>query len=166
MGQELPDGPDTTSPNTVTEANFMSQMSRYVALSLERRALEAKLKLVEADLGALDEPLRMQMAEHGVSNMRAGGLTVYINRQLWAGGAKVEVTQPDGTVAVVNDRQITCDALIAAGQGQFVEPSFNVNTVSAWVRELPQDDNGAPILPPELVGKISVAERYQLRTRK
>lgn len=163
-----PDGLRTAGDNPfiVTAANFTHQLARFVLLAQIERKLKSDLETVTAAKERLDEPLREQMAELGMQNTRINGLTVYVNRQLWAGAAKVEVVQPDGSVAIVSDRQTTCDALIESGQAQFVEPGFNTNTVSAWIRELPQDDQGMPILPPELVGRISVTERYQLRTRK
>lgn len=150
-----------------TVPNFKNKLALFVELDQRRRELDRNLKETTARLDALEEPLREEMSELGMANTRVNGLTVYIHRQLWASAAKREVTLPDGTTEMVGDNEAACDALIAAGHAEFVHPAFNTNTVSAWVRELPEDEEtGMPILPPEVQGKLSVTARYSLRTRK
>lgn len=154
------------NPNKVTATNFVAQMARYASFVKQKRELDTQLKLIQATLDALEEPLLEQMAENGMQSMRVAGMTLYILPQLWAGAVMREVTLPDGTIAVVGNKQETCDALIEVGQAQFVEPSFNVQTVSAWVREFPKDDTGMPILPPEVAGHINVRQVFRLAARK
>lgn len=143
----------------------MSQMGRYAEHIIRKRELEAELRLIEATLETLEEPLLERMATNGMQSMRVKGITLYILPQIWAGAVMREVTLGDGTTAMVGNKQETCDALIAIGQAQFVEPNFNVQTVSAYVREFPRDDKGMPILPPELAGHIRVTQKFKLGAR-
>lgn len=146
---------------------FQEKLARFVFLEQERRDLEAKLKTNAAEAGLLEEPLLEQFSELGMSNARVSGLTVYIHSQLWAGAAKKEVELADGTTEIVGDAETTCQALIEAGLGEFVKPGFNVMTVSAWARELPvNEETGLPVLPPEMVGRITLTRKFSLRTRR
>ncbi len=153
---------DNDAVTAVTRENFTEQMARFSALTGEKRRLESELRKVQAALDALEQPLLDEMSEQGMQSMRIGGYNLHIRGQLWAGVVQVE--QPDGTFAA--DKELTCDALVEAGQGHFVERGFNVNSVSSYIRDLPQDDRGMPILPPELDGKIRVYQRFALRAMK
>ena len=170
MANEEPlpfEGQDDTASAKVKKMTFQEKLARFSELAREERELEKKLKKVEAEMAALEEPLKDQFSDLGMSNARVGGLTIYLHTQLWAGAAKREIVNADGTVSVVGDAETTCEALIEAGLAEFVKPNFNVNTLSAWVRELPEDQaTGLPILPPELEGKISITKKYSLRTRQ
>ena len=148
------------------ERPFQERLQAFVSLSNEKRDLEARLKRTVASLDDLESTLLSEMGNLGMSNARMDGLTVYIHRQLWARAAQHEETTPDGNVVLVSDPIETCNALVEAGLGDFVHPAFNTNTVSAWVRELPRDLDGQPILPPELQGRITVREDFSLRTRR
>lgn len=142
------------------EPTYTGRIKRFSLLEIRKRRLKERLERVEAELDALSEVLKEDFSELGQSSARIGGYTHYLHRQWWAGAVK----GADGE----GDYATSCAALDEAGLGDMVQPRFNVMTLSAWVRELPRDQDGlgAPILPPELVGKISVVEKTDIRTRK
>lgn len=144
-----------TVPSTYTE-----RIKRFAALDIQKRHLKERLEKVEKEMDELQPVLLEDYAELGQSSAKIGGYTVYLYNQWWAGAVK----GPDGE----GDYETSCAALDEAGLGDMVQPRFNVMTLSAWVRELPRDQDGlgAPILPPELVGKISVVQKTDIRTRK
>ena len=83
------------------------------------------------------------------------GRTVFLRSQLWAGAEKGEDGETDYASA--------CEALELAGQSQFVHPTFHAGAVSAWVRDLPTDEETMmPILPDVLRGKLRVTRRWSL----
>jgi hypothetical protein len=148
-------------------SSFQQELAEFTALDKKRREIELELKEIAAKQDLLEEKLKDRFTQVGVQHVRIDGLTVYLQRQIWAGAVKRTIVLPDGTQDEVGDPQTTCDALIAAGHAEFVKQGFNVQTVSAWVRELPIDEEtGDPILPPELVGKINITNVWRVRTRK
>lgn len=141
----------------------MKMAKDYAELTLEKRRLEAEANELSKQCAELEEQLLEQFSEDGVQNLKLDGIgTLYISSKLWAGAAKVEDEQGNE----ISDKQVTCDALKAAGLGVFVSEGFNVQTLSAWLREQPTDELGDPILPEELVGKMSVTRRFNLGVRK
>ena len=143
-----------------TTSTYSARLARFVDATLRKRALEAELRELQKELdelGGENGKLLDDFFELGASSVKTKGGTVYINSQLWAGAAIGD----DGG----SDYDRTCAALVAAGLGDFVQKRFNAQTVSAWLREQPLDDEMNPILPPELVGNIKVARVTQLRFR-
>ena len=132
-----------------------------MTLTQRKRQLDAELRELAKELEALggeNGKLLDDFFELGASSVKIKGGTVYINSQLWAGAKQDDITGE-------SDYEATCAAMVAAGLGDFVQKRFNAQTVSAWLREQPLDDEMNPILPPELVGNIKVARVTQLRFR-
>ena len=125
-------------------------LKRFVQLEKRRRELESQLKEAKAESGHLEAMLLEKFAESGIASIKVDGLTVYLHRQLWAGPI-------DGNYIAA------CEALQAVGLGDMVEPRFNTNTLSAWVRER---DKEGEALPPTLSEAIKVTEQFSIRTRK
>lgn len=132
----------------------MDLVHEYVRLIARKRELEAELRQVKEELGdtAGYEPGKLErrviayFEQNGMQSTRVNGMMISLNRRLWA-HAK------DG------DYPAACQALRDAGLGEFVQPRFNVQTLSSWVRE--QDRDGEP-LPPAFEGRIEVAEVFRL----
>ncbi len=78
------------------------------------------------------------------------GRTVYVERKLWA-------KAKDG------DKPSVCKALKRCRLGDYVEETFNTNSLSAYVREL---DREGRQMPPSLVAVLDVSEVFKLRTRR
>lgn len=135
------------------------QLREYVALSARKAALKAELDDIQRQLSELEPQLIEAFADEGVQNINVDGHTVYLSAQLWA-------SPVDG------DYERACDALIAAGLGEFVGRRFNTNTLSAWIREYVRDETGnypddiQTALPQAFNGAIEARKDWSLRVRK
>lgn len=141
----------------------MGSMARYADLKQQEADLKAQLANITPEIESLRDIVLQEFAENGVSNMRVNGLTLYIHSQLWAGAVQEEVPGKPG--ATRGNAERTCQALIEAGLGDFVHPGFNAQTLSAWAREQPLDEDGNVVLPEALVGNISIARKTDVRIR-
>jgi hypothetical protein len=130
---------------------------RYVTADKEVRAMEEKLEAAKKKLNELEPQVLDYMQRHGMSSAKVAGLTVYLNRQIWASVAKDEAG--DNTSSIETLKQFPDTSV-------FVKEGVNTQTLSAWVREQPQDSQFMPLLPEEVVGAIKVTEKYNVRTRK
>lgn len=139
----------------------MDKLARFVEIEKEIRDLKARLDTLTNERSELEEVLLRQFEESGVNSMRINGMTVYPMRQLWAGAR-------DG------DYERACQALRDAGLSDYVHERFNVQSLSAYVREQAKTLLGPEAGPDEIIGvlpeplrdAISVTEKFSLRTRK
>ena len=130
----------------------MTVTEEYAIQMDERNRLEAELSAVKKRLADLEPDVLKWFEAQGLSSAKlSDGRTIYLRRELWAGRA-------DGV-----DNEEACSALIASGLTDLVEPHYNVNTLSAYLREL--DKNGDP-LPPPMQGKIIVREVFKVGSRR
>ena len=122
----------------------------FASLAQRKRALEQELREVKAQITTTQEPLLEHLAEQGMRSIKLDdGSTVYIHRAVYVGAKDTNYAR-------------ACDALDAAGLGDFVQRRFNSNTISAWYRE--QTANGDTI-PSDLEDTLDVAEKINLRVR-
>lgn len=140
----------------------MSLINQYAELRARRDALKAELDDVNKRIETLGDACQIEFAENGIDSMRCAHGTLYVARTLWAGAVQVEGA--DGKTH--GDAERTAEALRRAGLEWMVKPSFNVQTLSAWVREQPRDEQGEIILPDALKGNISITEKPEIRLRK
>ena len=124
---------------------------RYVELVKEKREAESNLKNITGELDAYAAPLISAMQTEDVPKLTTGGMTIYIRRELWAR-------------ASAGQMEAACDALVAAGLGEYVHPAFNASTLSSYVRELVGEQDPADVdLPaPFREGLITVSEFFKL----
>jgi len=125
------------------------ELKRFVALEQRRRQLEAEVDQIKAEAAELEQRLLPQFEQSGMERVLIDGLTVYIERKLWAKAR-------DG------DKPAVCSALKRCNLGDYVEETFNTNSLSAYVREL---DREGRHLPPTLASVLDVSEVFKLRTR-
>mgnify|MGYP003433410470 FL=1 len=100
--------------------------------------------------GKMEKDALDWMVANGMQSAKVDGMTLYVNRQLWA--------HP-----VDGDYPSACEALRQAHLGDLVQERFNVQTLSSWVRE--RDKDGEP-LPAAFAGRIEVAEVFRLGARR
>jgi len=131
-------------------AAYIDNAKRFVALTVEKRQIEARLKEIEAELRSLQEPLLDYMADSGIDRISLDGYTLYPLTQTWAS-------------ALDGDQPRACAALEVAGLSKMVQPRFNAQTLSAWVRE--QMAAGQE-LPVSFEGTIKVLTIVEIRARK
>jgi hypothetical protein len=106
------------------------KIEQFIELETERRELEARLKEVKEEIAPLHEQVLTYFEQTGTSKIKRSGLTLYVHRQLWA--------RP-----IDGDYERGCAALKAAGLEDMVKESFNIHTLSAYIREL--ERMGEPI---------------------
>ena len=146
------------------------RLREFVAMNTHVKALDEELTCAKASLEELKQGILDRFAEAGVGSVRIDGKTVYTHRQLWAGRADAvgpngrPILDEKGRPMKVGDEEFI-PAIRDAGLGHFVKETVNTQTLSAWARELDEDEGGMPVLPPELVGKVSVTEKFDVRVR-
>jgi hypothetical protein len=126
------------------------ELKRFVALEERRRELEAEIDIIKAEAAELEQRLLPQFELSGMERVSIDGRTVYIERKLWA-------KAKDG------DKVAVCKALKRCRLGDYVEETFNTNSLSAYVRELDREERQ---MPPTLAAVLDVSEVFKLRTRK
>lgn len=128
----------------------IKKLRRYKELREAQATSEAEAKAIKEEANALEAELVDEFAEAGVQNINVDGKTIYLHRSVFAQRC-AGVTAEDVKAA-----------LIAAGASDLVTETVNANTLSAWVRELTEDDD-APGLPEQVVGILEPGERYAVR---
>jgi len=126
------------------------QLKRFVALEERRRQLEEEIDQLKAEAVELEQALMPQFEQAGIERVSIDGRTVYVERKLWASAKN-------------GDKQALCKALKRARLSQFVQETFNSQSLSALVREWDRD--GRP-MPPSLREVLEVSEVFKLRTRR
>ena len=126
------------------------EMKRFVALEEQRHQLEAEIDTIKAEAAELEGRLLPQFEQSGTERIAIDGRTVYVERKLWA-------KAKDG------DKPSVCKALKRCRLGDYVEETFNTNSLSAYVREL---DREGKKLSAALATVLDISEVFKLRTRR
>jgi hypothetical protein len=126
------------------------ELKRFVALEERRRQLETEVDSIKTEAAELESRLLPQFEQSGTERIAIDGRTVYVERKLWA-------KAKDG------DKAAVCKALRRARLGDYVEETFNTNSLSAYVRELDREERP---LPSSLRDVLEVSEVFKLRTRR
>ena len=129
----------------------MDKVRTYVRLRRRQAELSSESDTIKEEADGIEQELLEEFATDGVQSMNVDGVTVYLNRQLWA-GLEEGVSKSDAM-----------EALRRAGLDHFISEAYNTSTLSGWLRDLEREDEQ---LPPELEGVIKSTERYSLRTRR
>jgi hypothetical protein len=126
------------------------ELKRFVALEKRRRQLEIEIDNIKSEAAELELRLLPQFELSGMERISIDGRTVYVERKLWA-------------KAKNDDKPAVCKALKHCRLGDYVEETFNVNSLSAYIREL---DREGQAVPDVLASVLDVNEIFKLRTRK
>lgn len=140
----------TTVPCGTTLGEMLDLFAR---MELARRDLEAAQKRMKERIEALKDPILEAMAEAGITNAKAHGLSVF-------GRLEVSVSKKAEKDGVTT--QLVCDALRAIGRGDMVSDGYSGSSLKSLVCEWRRE--GQPI-PEELAGLLNVYERVELTTR-
>lgn len=124
---------------------------------------------VQERLNQLEPELLDEYADSGISSMKTANGTVYLQRTCWANAAPVLDAEGNPVVkygkVLERNWPAAVQALNMAGLSGMVQQTANLQTLSAWVREQPTDNDGQPILPAVLEGKLEIKSGYELRVR-
>lgn len=161
-------------PTATTDAETLRL---FAGLDQVAKRLEAISKRAKERRDLMNDDVLEALARMEVKNAPlAGGPTVFQERTLWAGTAM----ETDDTDAAYD---AACDALEAAGLGEYVQRRFNVQSLSGYFRERERELEAearerdglaadAPVvvdpdelLPEELVGLVKVTESVKAKAR-
>lgn len=136
------------------------ELSRIAEIDVAIKNLKMEIDQLKLERDQMEDRLIEEMAECGLEKLtistEKGPRTVYVHRQVWAGHT--------------GDKEGLCDALIEAGLGEYVKPTFNTNQLSAYIREFDPDGTLTETeiikkLPERIQPFLKVSERFQLKSR-
>ena len=120
------------------------------------KELDRQLAIAKGKVEKMEEVLKGMMEEGCVKSLKLDmGLTIYLHRQIWGG-----VAEGQDKSALIEQLKIDDDTSFLITEG------YNANKLAAWVRELPRDEEGLPIIPVILSGLLVSTERVSVRARK
>ena len=136
-------------------------MKKYADLEVRRRELENDLKDVERQMSEMQADLLILMADTGIDKTTINGITFYPKRRLF--GAIVEgCTKAD-----------VADALIASDLGDFVQNTYNANTLNGYVASFDRESDEPltpgqlkQMLPEPLRAVLNVGEVWSIAAQK
>ena len=143
---------DTETQNAGAGNTDSEILNRYASLTMEKRALQAREKIVTQDLATLEERVTDIFAENGWSSVATAGGTVYLHREVFARLAKDEEGGYDEAHSALN----------ACGLGYMVKGTVNSQSLRAYVRE--REEYGEEI-PPEAARWIIKTEMFRARVK-
>lgn len=128
-----------------------ADLKTYARLRRQQEASDAEAKAIKEQADALEAKLIEAFAEEGIQNVKVDGQTIYLRRDLFA-------QKRPGTEA--SDLE---GALVKAGLDHFIKASVNMQSLSAYLRDL---DKTETELPDELAVVIQPFERFSVRVTK
>lgn len=158
---------------------YLNELDEFVRLKAHKALIAAAAKKTDGRLAALEAMLIEDFAASGEAGRKhaASGKTVSISRRIWA---RIKKADPDRKEILPAERQAACDALQAAGLGDFVRDDFSVQSLSAHFGELAKQHteeqlavppeqrtplNVAALLPEACVGVIDLNDKPTLSVR-
>jgi hypothetical protein len=146
---------DYEMPGRSARSLLDEALDKLVSLKIERTQLEARVKVIIREVAELQPQLKQYFDLNPErQSVTINGYTVKMEHNIWA---KSKTEKEEG-----------CAALKRAGLSQFVSETFNLNTISAYVRELAEkQEPGNPVeLPAELAEVFDVVETDEVHARK
>ena len=119
-----------------------TKLRRFAELTERKKAIEAEGKAIKAEMDALEPVIIEEMADTGLQNANINGRTYYINRRLFAGPAEGR-TKYD-----------VAEALKSAGLNEYVNETYNSNSLAAYVRQCVHEAEGASLSTEEMRGLL------------
>lgn len=135
---------------------------RYAETQRRRRLLDDELKAIKAELKVMEESVLEALVQIGAERITVDGFTLSPRIELWAG---VDY-QPGETTDAGYQR--ACAALQAAGLSEYPRQRFNVQSLSAFFRELASEqgyEDPEELLPQGLIGAIKITETVKVSCR-
>lgn len=133
----------------------------YAALEVRRRALENDLKEVERAMKDLEPVLLARMAEGECEKITIHGITFYPKRRLF------------GSIVEGYNKADVADALIASNLSDFVQNTYNSNTLNGYVASFDRESDEALTpaqikqqLPEPLRAVLNIGEVWSIAAQK
>jgi len=135
----------------------VTEVEEYADLVVQIRDLEAEVKRLKRERDQREEAVLEALAGAGLDRVATKIGTVYMRRQLWAGAP--EIVDPDTGEVVGRDYERANEALRAHGLGDLIEEKFNVQRLSAIIREMDE-------IPPTLAENLKITEVVKAGVRR
>lgn len=144
----------------------------YIEASKIKDELDSKLKELSRLTSALEPAIIEYFKEKGQQRVTRNGRTVYLARELWP---KVipdgleGATDPDAIVAAEErGRAMLIDALGSDPETQhLVKATYNHQTLRSFIlNDCEEGEDGLPIIPDHLKGKLGVSEVFKAKVLK
>lgn len=129
----------------------LALLRRYSELRGLEKISKAEAEAYKQEADVIQSQLVDHFAEAGMQNINIDGKTLYLHRDVFA-------AREDG----IEETDVHA-ALRAAGAESLIAEKVNHQSLSAYIRELTDDDG--PGLPEPLVGVLRAAERFSVRIR-
>lgn len=137
----------------------VERVREFAELQARKAELNEEIDAINERCGELKPKILEEFEREGVPRLPIAGLgTVHLHRTGWA-----RVVAAGGGKPTKQDKAAAREALRACGMGEFVQESYNTQTVSAWMREMAREGED---LPPELDGKLRYEEEFDVRFRR
>lgn len=128
-------------------------LKKFARLDTRKRRLKERLERVTAECERAEQALKLQFEQVGQTRARAYNRTFYLKREVWASIDPLHTTE-------------AYKALRALELDWMIKETVNSQTLSAWVREQPEDENMEHIVPAKLRPYLRVNDDYRVRTVK
>jgi len=135
------------SPTPTIPAQGMDIVREWADGEIMKRNLEEQLRTLKKEQEEREETVLEYLAQEGITRISIGAGTVHHESKLWA--------------SLTGDIDNAHIALKKAGLGDMVRERVNTHTLSAWVREVGEDD-----IPHSIEPYIKVTRRHHARLRR
>ncbi len=125
----------------------MEILKKISSLQAEKKTLQTALNRINAEITSLEETGLNYMIDNGLQSVKINGRTVYLSSQVWASAT------PEGVAG-----------LKRIGLGEFVTERANVQSLSAYYREVVENAGSLDaVTPPD---GVTLTEKFSIRSRK
>lgn len=149
--------------SSLVETPEYQAAERFVDLTVEKRALRARMDEIDAQLKALEPALIGYLSAAGLARFAIRDYLIYPHREPWV--------YPITGVS----RQMVCEALKMSGLGRMVSENYSTQSLTKYVKDLEEHnrlvaglDAGAleALLPPALGHLVNVKASFHIRVQK
>lgn len=155
---------------SLTAVSDDKKLTLYIEAAKLRDELDQKSKELQKLLATLEGDIIEYFKQNGQQRVTRGGRTVYLARELWP-----KVVDDDLMVGDLDDKAIASaqeqarSRLIEALANDpetkhLVKASYNHQTLRSYIlQDLEEGDDGLPVIPEHLRGKLGVAEQFKAK---
>ncbi len=136
-------------------------LKTYADLEVRRRELENDLKEVTRQMDEMEPAVLAHMADNGIDKATINGVTFFPKRRLF------------GSIVEGCSKADVADALIAADLGDFVQNTYNANTLNGYIASFDRESDEAltpaqlkQMLPEALRSVLNIGEVWSVAAQK
>lgn len=150
----------------------------YIEAVKLRDDLDSKLKEIGRLTSTLEPSIIEYFKEKGQQRVTRGGRTVYLARELWPAVGMNDLIDAAGGLGNVDDATLATiqetararliEALATDPETKhLVKAAYNHQTLRSFIlADCPEGDDGLPIIPEHLKGKLGVTEVFKAKVLK